>query len=180
MKSKYRKITIGGLSGTGKGTISKMLAEKIGFTRASVGDFAREMAKEEGMTIFQFDQKHQNDEEAGKKLDLILDQRTEDFGRENTNFVFEGRLPAHFIKDAFKILLTCQDEERARRIGQRDETSAEDSLKEALEREALLRDRYQIAYNLADFDDPKYYDFVIDTTNITPDQIVEKIISQIT
>lgn len=179
MQSRYSKITLGGLSGTGKGTISKMLAERLGFEKISAGNFAREIAKEQGMTIFEFDQKQKEDPSAGEKFDLMLDKRTEDYGNNNSNFVAEGRLTAHFIKDAYKILLTCNEEERARRIGQRDAVSMEESIKEAQERDKLLSVRYARAYNLADFDDPKYYDLVIDTSDLTPDQILEKIIKEI-
>jgi cytidylate kinase len=48
-------ITISGKAGSGKGTISKLLAEKLGYEHISIGDMKRKIAHEMGITIFQFD-----------------------------------------------------------------------------------------------------------------------------
>ena len=50
MEIKKTKITIGGLSGTGKGTVAKILASKLDFELHSVGNFFREIAKERGFS----------------------------------------------------------------------------------------------------------------------------------
>lgn len=175
MQSKYSKITLGGLSGTGKGTISRILAEKLGFERASTGDFFREVAKEQGLTIVELDKKSVEDD----SVDILTDKKTEEFGKTHNNFVMESRLAAHFIPDAFKILLLC-DDKRYERIAERDGISIEQAKKDTQDREGTYDTRFEELYKLADFDDPKYYDFVIDTTELTPDEILEKIINNIT
>ena len=174
MNSRYSKITLGGLAGTGKGTISRILADKLNFQRASTGDFFREVAKEKGLTLNELDKLSLTDD----SVDLLTDKRTEEFGRVNDNFIMESRLAAHFIKDAYKILLVC-DNRRYDRVSERDHISLEQARKETLEREETYSERYGKLYNLADFNDPKYYDLVIDTSELTPEEIIDKIIQNI-
>lgn len=175
MKSKYKKITLGGLAGTGKGTISRMLADKLSFNRVSFGDFARKTAEERGVTLNELDEMSKTDE----SIDRDRDQYFKEYGEQNENFVAEGRLAAHFIKDAFKILLIC-DDRRFKRVSERDNISEEEARAETLEREGTYAERYGGLYDLADFNDPKYYDLVIDTSELTPDEILDKIINDIT
>jgi cytidylate kinase len=47
-------ITIGGKSGSGKGTISDMLVKKLGYRHISIGDMKRQLAQEMGVSIHEF------------------------------------------------------------------------------------------------------------------------------
>ncbi|MFA7193905.1 MAG: cytidylate kinase family protein [Candidatus Paceibacterota bacterium] len=176
METKHTKITIGGLSGTGKGTVAKMLAEKLGFQYMSVGNFVREIIKEKGIDILQYNTEKNKDPEVAEK---ILDNRTKDFGLKNDSFVFEGHIAAFFIPDAFKILLTCDDEVRINRIVERQNMSYEESKYETLEREKMQIENYKKVYNIEDHVNPSHYDLVIDTTSVLPEEIVEKIINKL-
>lgn len=176
METKHTKITIGGLSGTGKGTVAKMLAEKLGFTYMSVGNFVRESIKERGIDILQYNEEKNINPEAEEKK---LDDRTKDYGLNNNNFVFEGHISAFFIPDAFKILLICDEKSRIERISQRQNMDYEDSKNETLSRERLQIENYKKVYGIDNHIDPKHYDLVIDTTNILPEEIVEKIINKL-
>ena len=44
-------ITISGTPGSGKSTVAKMIATKLGFKHYSTGDFMRQMAKERGISL---------------------------------------------------------------------------------------------------------------------------------
>jgi predicted cytidylate kinase len=176
MEIKKTKITIGGLSGTGKGTVAKMLAEKLGYEYMSVGNFVRETLKEKGIDILEYNTQKNKDPEAEEKR---LDLRTEKFGSENDNFVFEGHISAFFIPDAFKILLKCDEKSRLERIANRQNISFEESKHETLGREEMHAENYKKVYQIEDHVDPSHYDFVIDTTNILPEQIVESIINKL-
>lgn len=176
METKHTKITIGGLSGTGKGTVAKQLAEKLDFQYMSVGNFVRETIREKGIDILQYNIEKNKDPEAEERS---LDNRTEEFGLNNDKFVFEGHIAAFFIPDAFKILLTCDEDSRLNRIAQRQNISFEDSKHETLEREKMQIDNYRKVYNIENHVDSSHYDLVIDTTNILPDEIIEKIINEL-
>lgn len=180
MEIKHTKITIGGLSGTGKGTVAKMLAERLGFQLSSAGNFMREIAKEKGYaTLLDFQKEIHSENNTDFSADTAVDERTKKFALENDNFVIEGRLCAHMAPFAFKILLTCSDEERFKRVSFRQKVSVEEAEKETLEREKLYSDFYQRFYKIDNYLDEKYYDFAVDTTNILPEEIVEKIINKL-
>ena len=180
MEIKKTKITIGGLSGTGKGTVAKILASKLDFELHSVGNFFREIAKERGFSsLLEFQKTIHSEDNTDFSADIETDERTKKFGAEKDNFIIEGRLCAHMIPDAFKILLTCVDDERFRRVAERQKISIDEARIETLEREKLYTDFYSRFYKIDDYLDESYYDFVIDTTNILPEQIVESIINKL-
>lgn len=180
METKHTKITIGGLSGTGKGTVAKMLAEKLGFKLSSAGNFFREIAKEKGFdSVLEFQKTIHAKENTDFSVDIAVDERTKKFAEENDKFVIEGRLCAHMIPEAFKIILKCSDEERFKRVALRQKVSVEEAEKETLAREKLYTNFYKRFYKIDDYLDEKHYDLVIDTTDILPEEIVENIINKL-
>jgi cytidylate kinase len=180
MEIKKTKITIGGLSGTGKGTVAKMLAERLGYGSMSAGNFFRQLAKERGFdSLLEFQKSIHTGGNTDFSADIETEQRTKKFGEENDKFIFEGRLCAHMIPDAFKILLTCADNERFRRVSERQKVSIDDAKKETQEREGLYTDFYKRFYKIDNYLDESHYNLVIDTTNILPEQIVESIINKL-
>lgn len=180
MEIKNTKITIGGLSGTGKGTVAKMLAEKLNFKLTSAGNFMREIAKEKGFdSLLDFQKTIHCESNTDFSADIAVDEKTKIFAKENDKFVIEGRLCAHIIPEAFKIILTCSDEERFKRVALRQKVSIEDAEKETLERESLYTNFYKRFYKIENYLDESHYDLKIDTTNILPEEIVEKIINKL-
>lgn len=180
METKYTKITIGGLSGTGKGTVAKGLAENLGFELYSVGNFFREIAKEKGFgSLLEFQKSIHSEDSTDFSTDIETDERTKKFGKEEDRFIIEGRLCAHMIPYAFKILLKCSDNERFRRVSERQNISTVDAEKETLERERLYTEFYKRFYKINNYLDESHYDLVIDTTNILPEEIIEKIINEL-
>jgi len=180
MEINKSKITIGGLSGTGKGTVAIILSEKLNYKLSSAGNFFRELAKEKGYeSILDFQIVIHSADNTDFSVDIEVDERTKKFGTENVDFVIEGRLCAHMIPDAFKILLKCADEERFRRVAQRQKVDVEYAKNETLEREKLYTDFYKRFYKIENYLDESHYDLVVDTTNINPEDIVEIIINKL-
>lgn len=180
METNKTKITIGGLSGTGKGTVAKMLAEKLGYKISSAGNFFRELAKEKGFdSVLDFQKVIHSEDNTDFSVDIEVDDRTKKFGEENNNFVIEGRLCAHMVPDAFKILLTCADEERFRRVAQRQNIDIQSAKLETIEREGLYTNFYKRFYKIENYLDESHYNLVVDTTNILPEEIVEIIINKL-
>lgn len=180
METKITKITIGGLSGTGKGTVAKGLAEKIGFKFTSAGNFFRELAKEKGYnSVLELQKVIHSPESTDSSIDIEVDERTKKFGSENDRFIIEGRLCAHMIPGAFKILLTCNEEERFKRVAERQGVDFETAKKETLERENLYTNFYKTFYKIENYLDERYYDLIIDTTSISPEEIIQDLINKI-
>lgn len=169
------KITIGGLAGTGKGTISKLLAEKLGYKLDSAGNYFRSIADREEMSLTQLEVAAMEN----PKYDLEADDRTRAYGEIHDRFIFEGRIAWYTIKDSVKILLTCEYGERIRRIANRDRLTREGAQNATAHREEVARERYRALYGIEDITDEEHYDLVIDTTMTPPEDAVAIIIGHL-
>lgn len=166
-------ISISGTPGTGKTSVGKLLAERLGYAFHSVGELRGAMAIERGITINELNKLGETDDSTDKPVD----EKVRQMGIEKDNFVIEGRLAWLFIPHSFKILLTCDMQEASRRIfearkieeaSRKDEpmyTSVEDTLHHIEDRVASDMLRYKKYYGV-DYQDPSHYDLVLDTTNI--------------
>jgi cytidylate kinase len=169
------KITIFGLAGTGKTTAGKMLAEKLGYSYMSSGSIFRNYAIERGLSLNQFEAIANTTDEYDRKLD----QEVEEYGKMNNNFVFESRLAWHFIPDSFKVNLTCNFEERLKRVAAREDKSFDQVNEETTHREDLITKRYKEYYGIENFSNPSNFDYTVDTTENNPEKVVELIYDEL-
>lgn len=173
-------ITIGGKAGSGKSSVAKLVAKKLGFKHYSSGEFMREMAKERGISLMAISKLAETD----KSIDEELDNRQIELGKKEDNFVIDGRLSAHFIPHAkHKIFLDADSEVRAERVlkeGRDDEhyPDLDQTIKEIKDREESENKRYKEYYDY-DCYDPKHFTLIIDTTDIDIDEVVSKIMDNI-
>ena len=168
-------ITISGKAGSGKSTISKLLAEKLNLKHYSIGGLMRKLAKEKNISLLGLSKLA----EKNPKIDEELDEKQIEL-RKKDNFVIDGRLSAFFIPNAdFKIFLECKDNVRAKRI-LKDKRETEkgknvnEMVKKIKEREESERKRYEKYYNV-DYYKKDLYDFIIDTTNLSVGEVIGKI-----
>lgn len=169
------KITIFGMAGTGKGTVVKILCERLGYKSFSGGDFARQTAEKMGITLLQIDELSKTD----KSIDIERDRVISEFGKNNDNFVVEARLAWHFIPDSFKVCFKCDFDERTRRVAQREQKDIEVVRQETIQREKSIYERFEKYYGIRDFENESHFDLVIDTTHTAPIEIADKIISRL-
>jgi predicted cytidylate kinase len=171
-------ITISGKAGSGKSTIAKMLAKELKLKHFSSGDFMRQMAKEKGISIAELGKQAENDNGV---IDKEIDERQKKLGNEESNFVIDGRLSAFFIPKAeYKIFLDVDLDVAAKRIigDKRSDENAdniEQMKKEMKNREDSEIKRYQEYYGFNCYDLANY-DVAIDTTELTPEQIIDKLV----
>lgn len=174
-------ITISGLPGSGKSTVGKMLAKKLGYNFYSIGDLRGKMAMDKGMTIDELNKLGQEEDWTDRQAD---EYQTE-LAKKEDNFVIDSRLSWHFIPKSLKIFLTVNLKEAAQRIfrDQRPDEQHANSVEELIERmkKRVISDntRYQKWYGVR-FDDENRYDLTIDTTNLKPEEVVEKILKEVT
>jgi len=170
-------ITISGRAGSGKSTVSRLVAKKLGLSHFSSGDFMRQMAKEKKISLLELSKLAEKD----KSIDKELDERQIRLGKEEDNFVIDGRLSAFFIPKAdFKIFLDADKKTRAERIlkdarAEEEGKSLKDIEKKIEERERSEAKRYKEYYSYDCYDESKY-DFAIDTTNLGIGEVVNKVI----
>lgn len=169
-------ITLSGIAGSGKSTVAKLVAQKLGFKHYSTGDFMRTLAKENDMTLLEFSKVAESDPTIDKKIDAL----TIKLAKEEDDFVIDSRLAFHFIPQSIKIFLDVNKQEGARRIfsAKRSEESSQ-SIDEAydkiLERIASERKRYNEIYGF-DYLDTSKFDLIVDTSSITPEEVVTTIL----
>ncbi|HAI74074.1 MAG TPA: hypothetical protein DCS28_03945 [Candidatus Moranbacteria bacterium] len=175
-------ISFNGQEGSGKSTISLMVAKKLGFSHYYMGQIFRDMAKEKGMTLPEFRKICDADPSFDKKVDDYLVQ----LSKEQEKFVIESRTAWHFIPQSLKIYLKVDSRVAAKRIfkglseknnrGNEDKNldTVENIQKSILQRRKEDNERYFSLYGIHQ-DEEKNYDFVLDTTNLNVDEVFEKI-----
>jgi len=172
-------ITISGKAGSGKSTIARQLAKKLNLKHYSIGDLMRQIAKDRKVSLNKLSKLAEKD----KSIDIALDKKSIDL-REENNFVIDGRLTAYFIHYAdLKIFLDCNDEVRAERIleeKRNDEKSKSirELIKKIKQREQSERKRYENLYKI-DYYDKNLYNLMIDTTNLSIEEVIEEIMDAV-
>ncbi|MGB1585912.1 MAG: (d)CMP kinase [Thermoplasmatota archaeon] len=168
-------ITVGGLPGTGTSTLCKLLEAETGLPYTYAGQIFRAAAAERGMDLAAFGALCQED----PSVDQALDDQQLDILRRG-DAILEGRLSgwlaAHHTLPAFKVWLTCEPEERLRRILERDGGDLDAQRAKTLAREASEADRYQRYYG-ADLNDLTIYDLVLDSTSMTPEALAQAVLA---
>ena len=175
-------ITISGVAGSGKSTVAKLIAKKLGYKHYSMGDLQRKYALEKGITIEELGRQEAKDDSIDKEVDAYQTKLAE----KEDNFVIDSWLGFYFIPKAFKIFLKCSDEEAAKRIfkavkkGERNKSerkteNIEKQIQINKERRETNRKRWKKYYGI-DFMDTKNYDLIVDTTPIPAVKVAEKIL----
>ncbi|MFX1574058.1 MAG: (d)CMP kinase [Promethearchaeota archaeon] len=172
-------LTISGLHGTGKSTVAKLIAKKLGINYYSTGQIFRDLAKEMNLTLEEFTEYAENN----PNIDKRLDDKIIDIAK-NDDVIIDSQLSAYILRSIadFKILLTCPLEIRVKRIAERDNSSYEKKLKETLLREESELQRFKKLYeiDLKDAETIRHvYNLIIDTGNLTIEEIIEKILSAV-
>lgn len=171
-------ITLGGKAGSGKGTIAKLLAEKIKYKTISIGDMKRELADTMGINIYDFNILGDKQENA-KEFDLKYEEYQKSL-QFNDKIILDSRLGFFAQPKAFKVLLDVEEEIWSKRIlnAKRDTdkfSSPEEALEEVQKRNLNDQKRYQKLYDI-NLRDHNNYNLVIDTSERRPDEVVDIIL----
>lgn len=173
-------ISINGTPGSGKSTIAKKIAAELGYKHFYMGAIRRNMAREQNMTLAEYNAYG----ESHPETDVAVDEYLKTLGQTETDFVIESRTSWFLIPQSIKIFITVDPHVGASRVYQellksdhRNEDkllrSVADVLASHEKRMASDKLRYKKYYGV-DYDDPKNFDFIIDTTNLKPDEVFVK------
>ena len=183
-------ISFAGNAGSGKSTVAEKIADALGWPRYYMGGLRRDRARELGMTLEEYNRLGEND----SKTDNEVDEYQAELAQKEDNFIIEGRTSWYFIPLSFKIFVDVDPVVGAERILEalqtknnrnesRDEIiSIEEMVKKNEERRKSDILRYQKYYNI-DCYDRNNFDFIIDTTTLTPEEtftiVYNKILAKI-
>lgn len=171
-------ITIAGDLGSGKSTVANHLINNIDYRIESAGIIFRRLAEEHGMTAKEFNQFI----ESNPKYDNMVDDTIKEMGEKEENIIFDSRLAWFFVPNSFKIYMYVDIDTATERIfNDKDRlsesyTDIETAKREIIERRQSEVLRYKTFYN-ADINNYKNYDFIIDTSHATKDEVNEAVLS---
>jgi len=168
-------ITISGVPGSGKTTVARQLAERLGLPHVYAGDLYRQEAKARGLSLDAFNALCEQDHSIDRALDAAMAERAK-----QGNVVLEGRLAGYLAADnrldALKVWLDASDETRARRVAQREGSDWRAVLDENRLRHGSDSSRYKAIYGY-DLADHGVYDLVLATDDRTPEDLVDELIA---
>jgi len=175
-------ICLSGLSGTGKSTVGRELARRYGLRYISGGEALRQKARELG---YRAEGPGWWEEQEGR--DFIAERlRNSRFDREVDTWLIQQAREGGVVIDSwtiawllepgvgFRICLYGSLNVRAARVAKRDGMSLEEALAAVRAKEEHSRELYKRLYGF-DLLDLSAYDLVVDTDNLTPEEVVAAI-----
>lgn len=170
-------LTVGGLPGTGTTTLCRLLERALQLPYIYAGQLFREEAARRGMTLAEYNALAGRDENVDRELDV----KQLEFLR-GGGVILEGRLAgwlAHRYEiPAFKAWMICDEQERIKRLVERDGEDEATQRAAMKDRETREADRYARYYG-ADLTDLSIYDLVLDSTGTPPDALRDEVLASL-
>ena len=162
-------IAVSGPPGSGKTTVAKLLALRLGLRYVSIGQLFREIAKRRGLSLLELSQIAEKDHSIDRELDSLARREAEKGG-----VVIDGHISAWIVRDIADLCVgvIAPFDVRVKRIAQRDGRSIEDVERETRAREESEAKRFREIYGI-DVKDLTVFDIVINSAHYNPEQIVE-------
>ena len=146
------RLTVSGHPGSGTSTLVRGLMDRFGWNCLNGGDVFREEAKRRGMSLRE---RMQGDHSAD-----IVESRLAGW------WAYKLELPI------LRLWLDVSDEERARRVAEREGLTVEEALLANRQRSNVDGERFKLLYDLLP-EDPEPYTHILDATTLNASQILD-------
>lgn len=176
--TKKKIISLAGDLGSGKSTVASLICEKLSYPIHRNGDYFRKLGMEMGLSVTEFNEYVK----AHPEIDNEIEKSARKAADENEELVIDARLGWYAVPESFKVYLTVDINEAARRAFNDPNRKKSESFETIEEQKADLEKRFTLEneryFNLYGVhkEDKTNYDFVLDTTNLTREEVVEEII----
>lgn len=171
-------ISITGDLGSGKSTVSRMLSTQLSFEHTSTGEIQRSMASKYRMSTLELNEYATKNPQVDREIDAHLIA----FGKaeQQNSLVVDSRLAWHFLPKSLKVFLYLDVSKAADRVigdsRQSEEyESKEEAVEKLLRRKKLENSRFLSLYGI-DCGKLSNYDLVIDTSEISAQEVCNLII----
>lgn len=172
------QITLAGEIFSGKSTVGRILAGRLGYEFLSMGDIFRQEARDRNLTVVELSKLYE-----GTDADLKLDENL--IALKNTKgLVVDGRMGWHFLVNSLKVYLKASTSVKLERAlasnrGNEEQLEEADELVPHFEaRRKSENVRYTLSYGV-DVSDESNFDLIIDTSDKTPIAVAEEIIAYV-
>ena len=166
------RLTVSGHPGSGTSTLVRGLMDRFGWNCLNGGDVFREEAKRRGMSLSDFGELCKNELDVDRSLDELLRERMQ--GDHSADIV-ESRLAGWWAYKLelpiLRLWLDVSDEERARRVAEREGLTVEEALLANRQRSNVDGERFRLLYDLLP-EDPEPYTHILDATTLNASQIL--------
>ncbi|MBR3888423.1 MAG: AAA family ATPase [Clostridia bacterium] len=176
--SKRKIISIAGDLSSGKTTVTRLMQESLGYEIYRNGEYFRKLAVQMGMSVTEFNEYVKEHPE----IDRQIEQSAKEYAAAHENLIIDARLGWYAVPESFKIYLRVDVDEAAKRaFGDPDRkksesfATVEEQKADLIKRFNLENERYFNLYGVHK-EDMSNYDFVLDTTNLSPEEVNQKII----
>jgi cytidylate kinase len=170
-------ICISGMTGSGKSTVAKRLADKYELDYFSGGNALKTLAQEEGYGSdvkgwwestggLSFLQQRMEDPAFDKKID----EKMLELAKQG-NIVLDSWTMPWLLNEGFKVWLEASPQVRAKRVVNRDCISIEEALKALTEKDERTRQIYKNLYGFDLGHDLSPFNLVLATDELDPDDI---------
>lgn len=170
---KYRSIVLSGPVASGTTTAAKALAKKLNLEYRSTGDFFRDYHLKHNIPLA-------SREEIPDEVDRKIDEKFTKMAQEKNGLIIDSLYAGYFNRNMLhilRVLLTANEDIRIQRALSRTHTHKE-TPEDVKKRDSANDAKFRKLYADENFLDPKFFNLVIDTTNISQDETLEKIINR--
>lgn len=181
MKRERKKkiiICISGMTGCGKSTVAKKLAEKYGLKYYSGGDALKALAAQAGYNPSQkgwweteegicfLNERIQN-----PSFDKAVDKKLLEWAKEGNVVLDSWTMPWLLKQKSFKIWLDASEEVRAKRLAGRDGLTIEEALKTLNEKDGKTKAIYEKLYGFLLGEDLSPFDMILDVNKLSSEEV---------
>lgn len=170
-------ITLTGKPGSGKSSTADRVAELLGYTRYSSGEFVRNITHKQKLTLQEFNKRA----ESSPEMDYYIDEELRKL-RDHNDIVVDARLGFYWIPESFKVYLDLSNDVAIARIfkdasintlrsdsGEGGQTMSDvaDQVEERMRSERI---RFKKLYGINPYS-TEHFDLVVDTARHSPQTV---------
>lgn len=177
----FKNIAVSGRIGAGTSTLAKQLSQALGWPLRDASQIFRDVTAQIGFNLeTDVNQAVQNRDDL---IDREVDDKTLAVLKENHRLVVTSKLAGFLsrnLEPTLRVLITCPKDERIRRYAQSRGYSLDKAKQLLILREKLDNQKWRRLYGNHDFFSPEYFQLVLDSSRLSPQDEVKNILSVLT